>query len=72
MINYFFYNQNNSGILVIAIEDCFLIAWQKYTTAMVTTEMGQDVSLEAENRTKHQIREKSPNYSQVILFARSV
>ena len=69
MTNYIFYNQNNSGILVIAIEDCFLISWQKYTTAMVTTEVGHSASLEAENRTKHQVRENSPNYPQVILLA---
>lgn len=36
---------------------------------MVTTEMGQDFSLEAENRTKHQLGERSPNGPQVILLA---
>lgn len=36
---------------------------------MVNAKMGQDVSLEAENRIKRQLGEKSPNYPQVILFA---
>ena len=36
---------------------------------MVTIEVGQDISLEAEKRTKQQVRENSPNYPQVILFA---
>lgn len=36
---------------------------------MVTAEMGQDVFLEAENRTKHQLAEKCCNYPQVLILA---
>lgn len=36
---------------------------------MVTTEMGQDVSVEAKNRTKHQLEMKCSNYPQVIFLA---
>lgn len=35
---------------------------------MVTTEMGQDVSVEAENRTKHQWEMKCSHYPQVIFL----
>lgn len=71
MINHHFLSyQDNSGILVVAVEkDCFLISTKIHDYHGNHWDVGQDVSSEVENRTKHHLGAKSPNYPQVILLA---